>query len=375
MILPFADQTLRTIAFTFRIDTYMSMLSCRAPTICCDELDVGLTCTFSTFNAHGLDIFFVRHPQEPPERSKYRLSELCGSTPPFLDSGLLIEDIQTGLCGIWPSVWRLSTECRRGRISSDESLNGREMIERQLGCWKLQLDGLTRISDSPESHPQSFEVLLRSYAGKETPLDDDYQDKVIKRVVTCLFNCRMLYHLLCLHLYTDMTGTLDVSERLGLTTATQPSGREVLVPNNTGNRQALLHAMLALEAYEVAARYTDMSGRSLDAIAHLALAVGAEVVCELLSGSSEPCRCGTRMAPDVIDLAFEKTSSVGFCTIVERWVSTGGPVAFNGISICSCRADVWAARFANALQRGSEPWEFGSRAVEMLRRRMGTLMT
>ena len=211
------------MSYLFKIDSYFSLISGRCPNLQIEELDVNLPSTFALWNAHGLDEFYKRHPQEPIPRVGVRLFDFL-RRPELLDpSAWLVEDVNIGLCGMHRAVWRYNMTRQNGGVVEP---NYKDQLAKQLDFWRVKLDKVSNLCDTPQSQAQGGDSLLRFYLGGET----EGSPSTRARVRSLLHDTEMLYNIIGLYLYSDT----HLLTRFAMT----PAASTVDTPTSTRSSQA-----------------------------------------------------------------------------------------------------------------------------------------
>ncbi|PHH82272.1 hypothetical protein CDD82_6521 [Ophiocordyceps australis] len=368
----------KQLAFcTFQIDTYLSLLCNQPALLRREELDLGLTSTFSMWNSYGLHIFFPRHRSEPWSRGAFKMSCLDMTEPQHIPSGILVEDVRACLLGSWNDIWVLQ-QLRRNR--NEAAALRADAISRQLKMCKIRLDTIQDALERPELHAQYTEFLMRAYSGREMPTEPEWRELVLARVYSCLFTARMLLHLLSLHVHADvqtireaaqitpimgLEGTSAVAAASTPAASTAAWQRKALQVQewalSGSSRAALLDALLTWRTYLEAAPGLELRREPADPIVYMALSAAVTVLWAWTTHAVHSCIC----APDVAK------AEVGAAPLavdpgpdVEDWLLRGGRgVCLHGVPVCKCNTPAWLARFAEALARGGSRWELGSIAA------------
>ncbi len=215
---------------------------------------------------------------------------------------LLPKDIQLALCGLQQQIWDCLEKARElphttaflitpeKRSEKEEEVRDmREHLQQQLDWWKRELDlvalcdedgqlvtlprSKTATSSMSEEEKTAFETLntqsppyrpnmsFESYAGLEDREQPNWKDVILSRPRALIFDTLHLYHLLSIHLHTDVA-SLDRLAELRAERGMQPQ-----IPN-----EGLEEVALQIAATKWASPPGDTG--ALEAVKHVPAIVG-----------------------------------------------------------------------------------------------------
>ncbi|KAH8694176.1 hypothetical protein BGW36DRAFT_430196 [Talaromyces proteolyticus] len=312
----------RLLVWTYQFDVYFSLSHEMPPILHRQQIDVGLPSTFALWNTYGLDIFAIRQPEEPPERSAFPISEMTNRPGSIISLQLLVEDVQMGLCGLVQAIWVLSRSFPSK--TSGYSGNGlqNELLIEALDGWKYELDKINKLVDPRNINSNAARYLLLAYRG-----DDDSAAASIKRIITLVQDGMVLYYYLKMYHYTGL-GTIGIAR---LTKQLDDPLTEIWRTSKYG-REALVCALQILKITESIGATEAL----LNPLIRHALAMGCNVIMVLVS--SQKYQCITKQCQHSVDLN------------VQQWTESGGPVLIDGTPVCACKLKVWTEKFDKAIQ-------------------------
>lgn len=324
------------------------------------------------WNSYGLDVFCRRYPVEPLDRSQYKICDLAIGSPQPMASGTLVEDVQVRLLGCTNSIWILRQMRRNQSHGVSVHSEQNDVMSGRLKRCKHQLDMLAGVWNDPDLHKQNIDFLLSAYSGEEEPSQLDWKEQVLARLCSSLFSAIMLYYLLSLHVYADVSMLTHEASDMELTMATPPAHRKQMKVKewafSTDSRAAVLQAILCWRAYEGAASRAELRGESVDPVAYMALSAGATVLWVWVMNYIEMCTCMSD--PNRLDIGLVSLGA-GRCPETEVWIQNGGNISLHGVSICRCNVDAWLTPMAAALTRAGRTWEMGNVVARRLWSRLG----
>ncbi|KAK7425152.1 hypothetical protein QQX98_000066 [Neonectria punicea] len=359
-----------TIASLYKIDTYLSIARWQPPTIHREELDVALPSTFALWNAHGLDVFFKRLPQEPADRTSYKLSEITNSPHSRARSLLLLEDVHLALCGLHPGIWNhLQVTRRTGTVGLD-SLRS---LAWHLETWKAELERISQQCSQSFLTEKTAGLPFVAYLGRfdEDPARERHAATV--HIKCLLSDALMLYHIQGMQLYADVRTISAVATYMDTPTQNEPS-TPPRIQNyqaqlhewaaTVESRRALLHAVGALRMREAVADANEPQTRYIDPISYLATSMSALVVWAWIMFAEATCSCIPTL--DHINIGVDPPDLQSTARL-ENWIHSGGTAGLHGIPFCRCVVDGWMAQFSATLPQGSRRWALGDDIAPMLR--------
>jgi hypothetical protein len=302
----------RMLVLTFQFDAYFALTHGKPPLLHLQEIDVGLPSTFALWNAYGLDVFALRELEEPPDRSKVRVSEITGRSDSVIFSELLVEDMHLGLCSLLQSIWVLSQ--RPNKKENPGRTSQKSLLVRTLDAWKHDLDKLHKLADHGNFTGNAAKYLLLAYRG-----EDNSVTASLERIKVLVQDGMILYyHLKLMHYVFDIVGPGK-----GVGSRTEPW------ETSKYSEEALVCALHMLKVVE--------SKTSFNPIIRHALIMGVDVVRVLLLGQN--CQClnedGQHAANNTLQL--------------QHWSDIGG-LWIDGTPVCVCKLAVWVERFEKAIQ-------------------------
>jgi hypothetical protein len=352
----------------FKIDCYFSIIRGEPMTLRCEELYFLLPSTFCLFNGSGLHILEARAPDEPVQRSQETVSSMISDrsfssiSQPFV----LAEDIQLGMCASQASIWQYSEMIQNSSEHDINSLIRQKSLREGLNSWKRLFDR-TSIEDSePAMQGMTNKIPLRYYYGVEDHSEAGWQEIVLNRPRSLLFDTAMLYHLFGLHIHANVRSfeTLASCKKV-FRIATSGDGalgkehRARQWTNVVCSRQAIWHASNIVSIHRSRyGRLTDPEkavSESLDPITHVAVAVGSLVVWAYCCFNEKGCaRCigpaGISVEVELMDILTKSEES-------EKWIELGGPAAMDGHTLCRCNVEKLVQVFQNCLPSGVKKWD------------------
>lgn len=325
------DPAIRIAAVMFKIDTCLFLTDNRAPRIRREELIVMLPVPFTHWNAFGLGQHFERWPRQIREPEKYTISQLLRS--PSIEFPVFYEDIQLILCEAAQWTWQLA-QTRKADLhvlNPVESLQPMDIKKKLILCCK-ELRRLARAINEPDRDPDTRQMVLWAYTGKEEPGDPGWEETVLARVLSMYMSSLMLQCLGNMHLHSDIEFL-----KMQLTRSKPPSQDELrdnghlsvvaVWAHSPDGRLAFLHAMATFVHY--AKRSLAEYAVHTDICTALAMTTAAVVMqqwlgCILLGDEARAREWGQgeyNLKADWLREAKELPEEV------IRWAETGTPIA------------------------------------------------
>ena len=323
--------------FLLKIDAYLSVVNGQHPRLQPEELDVGLLSTFALWNAHPLDKFYKRQPQEPLSRVDKRLSQLVRGPDLLATSELLIEDVQIGLCSMASALWRFTLTRQSSEATGTES---KVLLAQQLDNWGYQLERISGLCKAQEARIKPVEFPLRAYFGQETEICPP----VLTRVRWLIHETMMLQHAMSSYLYADthalgrfVRRQTDTSTDLPISNARGEQDAGVLQwAHSLDSRKAVLISLTVLKSRERLSAQNDPRSRPVEPLADAALSNSAVVLWAWAAAMEGSCYC--RQMPN---RTTDNTDIVGGSDL-----SNNRPIlAADAPLLCVCMVEEWIKRF------------------------------
>lgn len=356
--------TSRLAVSALKIDVYLALVSNQPPIMHSEELQLGVPPTFALWNSWGLDKYFRRLQDEPADRSSFSMASMAQSPQTLIPSGALVEDVVTGLCGSYQNIWRLAqVQWSGGFVPQGDS--DRAWLSQPLHAWKDRLEGIANLWADPVANAHAIRCLLLSYLGQETPDQPGWEQSVMNRITRFVLNGRMLYHLLLLHLNINVRFMTVLALGSWSIAGVGGGGPSACMPRDDVDlvqlsqwavshdaRQAILHCLVVLMAYERDMVTVSGASGSVDPITHVTLATAAAIMRGWFLTNAVPCACLAMGAPPAQSMEID----TGAITENRGWVANGGCVTVDGVPICACSSETWMTRFASTLRRHGRGW-------------------
>jgi hypothetical protein len=272
----YCSQACRLAQYLFKIDSYYSLIRGQPRFTALEELHFPPPCSYATWNSDGLDIWESRVTSEPPLREAISMAEMYNkalSNPGPGNPLVFVEDIQMCMCVIQPTIRRLHKEpvdSIAGAI-----LNGLKM---QLDGMKYKLDQMASQQPSLVSFGEEQYLPYRYYYGYEDQNKDGWQRPAVVRVKTLIFDALSLYHVLGMHLYSDVFKIRQLAKdleshdmALSETHRKAQDSRKDFVSNwanSYNSKAAIFHADQILNLHKSLALDPDFEKRGLDSITY-----------------------------------------------------------------------------------------------------------
>lgn len=345
-------------------------------TLRCEELYFSLPTTFSLFNGPGLHMWEARLPDEPVQRNQETISSMIGdrSFSSIMQPFILVEDIQLGICAFQAFIWQY---CEIIQSSSEHDMNSliqQKSLRDGLVSWKRVFDQTT-IEDSEQAmQGKTNNIPMKCYYGVEDHSEAGWQEVVLNRPQSLLFDTAMLYHLFGLHIHANVRSfeTLASCKR-DCRVATGRDGTLERFPVDRArqwttvvcSRHAIWHASNILAIHRSRSRQLIGRIQYLDPIAHVAVAVSSLVVWAYCSFNEKGCsRCIT---PAGLSVEVELLDILSNNVLSERWIELGGLATLDGHSFCRCNIEKLVQVFQQCLPSGAEKWGFAESLSPVLK--------
>lgn len=332
-----------------------------------EELYFSLPSTFCLFNGPGLHMLEARASDEPVQRNQETVSSMISDrsfsiSQPFV----LVEDIQLGMCASQADIWQYSEKIQSSFEHDINNLIRQKSLREGLNSWKRLFDQ-TSIEDSETAmQGMTNKIPMKYYYGVENHSDAGWQEIVLNRPRSLLFDTAMLYHLFGLHIHANIRSfEILASCKSDFRIATSGDvvlGREHRARQWTNvvcSRQAIWHASNIVSIHR--SRYRRLISQekaaieSLDPITHVAVAVGSLVMWAYCCFNDKGCaRCvgpaGISAEVELMDILTKSEES-------EKWIELGGLTAVDGHSLCRCNVQKLVQIFQNCLPSGAQKWD------------------
>jgi hypothetical protein len=235
-----------------------------------------------------------------------------------------------------------------------------------LNSWKRLFDQ-TAIVDSEFSVQGKTNIIpMKYYYGVEDHSKPGWQEIVLNRPMSLMFDTAMLYHLFGLHLHANirLLGTLAATKKGCSVSAIRDTNeeREDRAHHWTTaicSRQAIWHASSILAMHRSRDGGLTAQGRivngSLDPISLAAVAVGSLVVWAYCYFNDKGC--ALCVPPHSISNGVELMDILTKNDESEKWIEVGGWAAMNGHTLCRCNANTLAGLFQQCLPSGTNKWD------------------
>ncbi|KAL2062760.1 hypothetical protein VTL71DRAFT_5832 [Oculimacula yallundae] len=355
----------RLATYLFKVDAYLSILRDQPTVIFPEELHFSLPSVFGLYNAEGLHIWEERQANEPVHRSQISIWKMITQSSlepvPGSDQQLLIEDIQTCICAMQPAIWKTC-------VANEPAFTAvvqKDTLRRQLDNLKARLNNVFSQPPGEVEFGHEKFLPLRCYFGYEDPSLPGWQNIVVARVKSLIFDTMMLYHLSSLQIFAEIRKITNLAKdrRLGevegaSTIHSQARELRILEMRAWGStptaRWCLCHAVDILVAHQNIAHEDGQLGltmKTLDPIAHVALCTAALVVWVYSFLNVQGCEVCTPGAGQFIELKLWSTPGAIYEREKELWIENGDGyrVQLQGIQMCSCNVEYLMAIFQECL--------------------------
>ncbi|KAL1631711.1 hypothetical protein SLS56_004385 [Neofusicoccum ribis] len=382
----------------FRLDTYLSIIHDRAPSIRFQEVRVPLQCTLALWDAYTVDDWRRARLLEPNGRLHKTFSSICATAASSSTRQtipvLLEEDFELGLCAMQARLWEdtqqrheefgNSTDAydygggggggakggivREGRMVENQEVGPNDLIAQEFvgfgEGWHAQLEHW-------RVHRERCQQVNAGYA----PPAHWRRTR---------FNTSMLYFLSYVRMHADVVVIRRLSsslgrERSGRTTPASMSSMtnrrlENRVHAWAGSRNARIALRYAAQMFRLYAEEVDLFAStfqridpfSVGCMFRAALVVWAytrsNLVCELCSDISpenpeDPGTSSPFFGPRVVCELAEIWGPVD-SEYINSWILNGGKASMNGNLLCACGLPQLIDAFVIVMRRGSADSKF-----------------
>ncbi|KAG9244516.1 hypothetical protein BJ878DRAFT_421194 [Calycina marina] len=352
----------RLACYLLKIDAYLNLLRCQPSILCAEDVThYLLPSTYSLYNANGLGVWETRLSIEPAHRCNIFIHRMIGSPKLDADSQiedgmLLIEDIQIGLCAMYHDILSLSEKLRHS-IDINNAFQ-RDLLQQQLEFWKIHLVATKFDPPTPAELTREQQRSMRFYYGFEDHTKHGWESVIYARPHSLYFDAAMLYHLLYLHLYTDIRMIKQTAQDLlpGILAAAygepyraaqrkrEDNIREFTQTQNM--RRALCHSASILVSFD---KLSAAERAVVDPMYFIALSTAALVVWASCNFANFPCRLCSDLGNTCVTPTVELTqwSDLRNESIErEMWIEKGGGlIILDGFPVCICAKELLALRF------------------------------
>ena len=335
-------QICRLIFCLLKIDVYLSVATGQCPSLMPEELDVGLPSSFALLNAHPLDEFFRRHAQEPAGRAENKFTHLSRSPEPSTTAEILVEDVQIGLCCMASSLWRFSQTTNESTRAETKA-----QLAQQLESWGYQLERISRVCKTQESHTEPAQFPLKAYFGQET----EVCPAVLARVKRLLEETVVLQHAMSSYLYADMSALGRILKRQTDRDATASNGRakeeqDVSVlrwAQSLDSKKACLSSITVLNIRESLPTQSNSQARLLKSLVDTLGSSSAVILRAWAMVMEGSCNCGENHNRTIDDT--DPVASSGGSSSLGSSFPT---MAAYGPPLCTCLVNEYLKRAAPA---------------------------
>ncbi|RFU31746.1 hypothetical protein B7463_g4610, partial [Scytalidium lignicola] len=366
-----AGERQRLASYLFNVDAYLSILQTQPALTTPEDLHYTLPSTFAFYNADGLHVWAERHLVEPFCRNSTSLCNVIrgdiralGVVPEFQ---VLIEDIQSCLCGLQSSILKVTQSGMGPRESSTDINLQKDFLRKQLDALKSRLDQMANQTIDNVDFGHERHLPMRYYYGYEDQSHPGWQNVVITRVRSLLFDTTMLYYLLSHHLSADISRLTQMARDMQMeaTEELSENRRQALeqrknaiidwIPTPSA-RFALCQAVDVLVAHQnmKGSREADGLGAvTLHPVSYIALCASALVVWAYCN--FRHCKCDffpVRTMP-FVELTRWAIPGTQFEKERASWVESRGNtlLRLQGIPMCQCNLDFLMIPFQGCLPR------------------------
>lgn len=311
----------RLIGLTYQFDVYFALAYEKPPILHRQEVGADIPSTFAVWNAHPISVFDKRRLEEPPERCRFRISEMTDCPGSLPASQLLVEDVLLGLCGLLQNVWVLMQPLPlKEREHPGDRVQG-VLLTKTLDAWKYELDKIRKLAETRNITTDAGRRLLMAYRGENTSMLAS-----LERISTLVQDGMVLYYYLKMYHYTGLpAATSSVMAK-----QTEDIGPELWQTSKQG-REALLYSLQLLKMVDS----IRAPGTSINPLTRHALAFGFNITRTLVL--YQKCECSTSRGQDPT-------------TDIHQWTEIGGPISIDGTPVCECKLDFWTQRFKKSIQ-------------------------
>lgn len=315
-------------------------------------------------------IFFDRSRSEPWSRNNYEMSQLDVRRPDQVPSGMLPEDIQLCLLGMWNDIRALKKDTALNR---DIAALKKADLSQQLYLALEQLEAIVTESRKPLVVGGYTATILKSYLGSEASRGPNWRKDVTSRLDSCISNIRPLLLLLTIHLHADIPTLRDVylspaPLQMQPTAASQLWQQNVLKIQewtlSSDGRTAVVASLQTWFAYESSLLINPtQSAHAFDPVVYLALSAAATVLWAWTMNDVEVCVCHpSTPKADVTG------SGMHLQPDVQNWIrGGGGGISFLGQPVCKCTVATRIADWTEALAKAGRTWEVAATDANLFR--------
>lgn len=295
---------------------------------------------------------------------------------------MLIEDIQTCLCAAWASIWRISKSQRLLKLSALNMNPEKVALKRRLDAMQSRLQRIADQIWGIANFGREPYLPSKYYFGSEDSSQSKSNDIVSARIQGLLVDALMLYHLLSLHLSSNipilvrlakdqhLTPVEEVSEIQGQARVERLNLTKKWVASSDA-RRALCHAVDILLANRSVREKVDLDtnvnrkSAQQDPIANVAQAFAALVIWAYSVYSDCACEiCLPNPLIPVVELS--RWSNFGFEVYKnekDAWIDTASDLRpqIQGIQICRCNASYLTETYKSYLPAD---WEVANMTLD-----------
>ncbi|KAB8295902.1 hypothetical protein EYC80_008723 [Monilinia laxa] len=369
------QQRQRIAVDLFKIDTYFSVIKGQPPLLRPEELHFSIPDTIAHWNADGLTIWEVRHPDEPKSRNQRSintmLEELTLGTIEFSENESMMEDVQICLWAMQSQISQLSKRFQPSR-RTEISLNiQRESLKRQLESLKRGLAKLSRKISGPDMFERAQDSPVRYYYATEDHEKPGWKSIVYRRIQSFIFDTSILHHLMNLQLLTE-TQTIRVlakDESLSSNirgvfgdahnqSHTQSISAAHAWTQESNSRRALWHASEILLYHNKLNATPSLANFIPDPISYIALSSAALVVWAYCMYGQETCNNASNVSMPVphdgvgMSIELTKLSEILSGSAYDKkgkeaWIEDGSyfKASIENFRLCRCNIKILMGKF------------------------------
>ncbi|RDL40952.1 uncharacterized protein BP5553_00931 [Venustampulla echinocandica] len=367
----------RVAAYLFRIDNYLSIIRDQPTVLMLEELHFTVPVTLAGWDAESLLALESRMAMEPRFRSEKSMSSLIRNATSHSSSStddlILVEDVQLCLSAMQGNI-RHFWETSRAHNLDEAAEAARDSLKQRLDKLKSRLDQMSSQDTDSAKFGEEPQLPMRYYYGYEDHSKPGWQRIVSQRPKALISDTLMLFHLLNLHLYSDVRTLSRVAKDRA--TANPPAlsehhqrAQELRIDSarywttTAAARRTLSHAVHILLLHQSLTPIWDMRSGALDPISYVALSTSALLIwtfCNFNGPQNPGCPyplmpaygCPTTSSMDILSLCCQPQSE----SQMEFWIDTGGRsfVEIDGVELCWRNVDVLVGRFK---ARIPDEWE------------------
>jgi regulator of replication initiation timing len=259
------------------------------------------------------------------------------------NSLFFVEDIQMCMCVIVPEIRNLHKE-----PVESVALSAFTKLKIKLDGLKYRLDQMASQQPNVDSFGDEEQLPYRYYYGYEDPNQDGWQRSAIVRAKTLIFDALSFYHILCMHLYSDVSRMRQLAKDMRNDNTAlneqhrkaQDSRRHFVShwADTFKASAALHHASQILTLHQNLALDCEFEKRGLDAITFAGLRTAMLIVWAFCMFGHKPCfHCDSH--PDANNKIYAE---------------------IDGLQVCLCNTDELVQKF-----RGFCPERWGLPEMEI----------